>query len=108
MVKIEVFDTFLRKSIVMVDFEPYFLVRFPCRNMVKIEVFHTFSEEKYRDSRKQDDFGPLFLARFPYNYLGKNERFKLHVIREIVKCGFWSKTGSFGALLLCALPFMQD
>ena len=26
MVKIEVFDTFLRKSIIMVDFDPYFLV----------------------------------------------------------------------------------
>ena len=39
MVKIEVFDTFLRKSIVMVDFGPYFLVQFPYINMVKIEVF---------------------------------------------------------------------
>ena len=38
MVKIEVFDTFLRKSIVMVDFDSYFLVRFPYRNMFKIEV----------------------------------------------------------------------
>ena len=70
MVKTEVFDTFLRKSIVMVDFDPYFLVQFPYRNrgifkekycngrfwhlflapyrnMVKIEVFHTFSKEKY-------------------------------------------------------------
>ena len=45
MVKIEVFDTFLRKSIVMVDFGPCFLVRFPYRNMVKIEVFHTFSRK---------------------------------------------------------------
>ena len=44
----------------MVDFDPYFLVRFPYRNMVKIEVFHTFSEEKYRDSQKQDDFDPHF------------------------------------------------
>ena len=26
MVKIQVFDTFLKKSIVMVDFDPYFLV----------------------------------------------------------------------------------
>ena len=48
MVKIEVFDTFLRKSIVMVDFGPYFLVQFLYRNMVKIEVFHTFSKEKYQ------------------------------------------------------------
>ena len=32
MVKIEVFDTFLRKSIVMVEFDPYFLVQFPYRN----------------------------------------------------------------------------
>ena len=55
MVKIEVFDTFLKKSI-----DLYFLVRFPYRNMVKIEVFRTFSKEKYRDSRKQDDFDPDF------------------------------------------------
>ena len=47
MVKIEVFDTFLRKSIIMVDFDPYILVRFPYKNMVKIEFFHTFSKEKY-------------------------------------------------------------
>ena len=60
MVKIEVFDTFLRKSIVMVDFGPYFLVQFPYRNMVKIEVFHIFSKEKYRDSRKQGNFNPHF------------------------------------------------
>ena len=61
MVKIEeVFDTFLRKSIVMVDFDSYFLGRFPYRNMVKIEVFETFSKEKYRDSRKQSDFDPHF------------------------------------------------
>ena len=51
---------FLRKSIIMVDFGPYFLVQFSYRNMVKIEVFHTFSKEKYRDSRKQGDFGPYF------------------------------------------------
>ena len=38
--------------------------------MVKIEVFDTFSKEKYRDSQKQGDFEPLFLVRFPYNYLG--------------------------------------
>ena len=44
----------------MVDFGPYFLVQFPYRNMVKIEVFHTFSKEKYRDSRKQGDFEPYF------------------------------------------------
>ena len=54
------------------------------------------------------DFIPLYLVQFPYNYLRQNERFKLYVIREIVKCGFWSKTSSFGALLLCASPFMQD
>ena len=51
------------------------------------------------------DFIPLVLVRSPYNYLGKNERFKPYVIREIVKCRFWSKTTSFGALLLCASPF---
>ena len=50
MVKIEVFDTFPRKSIVMVDFDSYFLIQFPHRNMVKIEVFHTFSKENYQDS----------------------------------------------------------
>ena len=60
MVKTEVFDTFLRKSIVMVDFDPFFLVRFSYRNMVKIEVFHTFSKEKYLDSRKKGDFDPFF------------------------------------------------
>ena len=60
MVKIEVFDTFLRKSILMVDFDPYFLVRFPYRNMVKIEFFPTLSNEKHRDSQKQGDFDPHF------------------------------------------------
>ena len=60
MVKIEVFDTFLRISILMVDFDPYFLIRFPYRNMVKIEVFHTFSKEKYRDSQKQGISDPYF------------------------------------------------
>ena len=44
----------------MVDFDPYLLVQFPYRNMVKTEVFHTFSKEKYRDSRKQRDFDPYF------------------------------------------------
>ena len=58
--KLRLFILFLRKSIVMVDFDPYFLVRFPDRNMVKIEVFHTFSKEKYRDSRKQGDFDSYF------------------------------------------------
>ena len=57
---------------------------------------------------KMGNFIPLFLVRFPYNYLGENERFKLYVIREIVKCGFWLKTSSFGALLWRASPFMQD
>ena len=28
--------------------------------MVKVEVFDTFSKEKYRDSRKQGDFDPHF------------------------------------------------
>ena len=53
MVKIEVFDTFLRKSIVMVDFDPYFLVRFPYRNR---GIF----KEKYRGIVKQGDFTPYF------------------------------------------------
>ena len=57
---------------------------------------------------KMGNFIPLFLGRFPYNYLRQNELFKLYVIQEIVKCGFWSKTSSFGALLLCTSPFMQD
>ena len=53
-------------------------------------------------------FAPLFLVRFPYNYLGQTERFKLYVIREIRKWGFWSKTTSFMARLWCTSPFMQD
>ena len=44
----------------MVDFDPYFSVQFPYRNMVKIEVFHTFSKEKYRDGRKQAILDPIF------------------------------------------------
>ena len=60
MVKFEVFDTFLRKSIIMVNFGSYFLVQFPYRNMVKIEVFHTFSKEKYQDSRKWGISDPYF------------------------------------------------
>ena len=51
MVKIEVFDTFLRKSIVMVDFDPYFLVQFPYRNR---GIF----KEKYHGIVKQNDFTP--------------------------------------------------
>ena len=54
------------------------------------------------------DFIPLFLVQFPYNYLRQNESFKLYVIREIAKCGFWLKTSSFGAFLSHASPFMQD
>ena len=30
---------------------PLILVRFPYKNMVKIEVFDTFSKEKYRNGR---------------------------------------------------------
>ena len=56
---------------------------------------------------KMGDFIPLVLVRFPYNYLGENERFKPYIIREIVKCGFWSKTSSFGALLFCASPYCK-
>ena len=41
-------------------FLPLFLVRFSYKNMVKIEVFDTFSKEKYWDSRKQGDFDPHF------------------------------------------------
>ena len=49
---------------------------------------------------KMGDFIPLFLVRFPYNYLRQNEHFKFYVIREIVKCGFWSKTTSFGSFVV--------
>ena len=59
MVKIEVFDTFRRKSIIMVDFDPYFLIQFPYRNR---GIF----KEKYHGIVKQGDFDPLFLVRFPY------------------------------------------
>ena len=59
----------------MVDFDPYFLVRFPYRNMVKIEVFHTFSKEKYRDSRKQGDFDPHFQYDSLIIILGKMRTF---------------------------------
>ena len=55
MVKIDVFDTFLRKSIIMVDFNPLFLVRFPHRNR---GIF----KEKYHGIVKQGDFDPLFLV----------------------------------------------
>ena len=48
---------------------------------------------------------PLFLVRFPNNHLGQNERFKPYVIREIVKCGFWSKTISFGGTFVVHLAF---
>ena len=60
MVKIEVFDTFLRKSIVMVDFGPYFLVQFPYRNMVKIEGFHTFSKESIEIAKNRVFLTPIF------------------------------------------------
>ena len=32
--------------------------------MVKIEIFHTFSKEKYRDSQKQGDCTPYFQYDF--------------------------------------------
>ena len=35
----------------MGDFIPLYLVRFPYKNMVKIEVFDTFSKEKYCNGR---------------------------------------------------------
>ena len=67
MVKIEVFDTFLRKSIIMVDFGPYFLVQFPYRNMVKIEVF-ILSLRKSIEIAENRVFLIPILVRFPYNY----------------------------------------
>ena len=60
MVKIEVFDTFLRKSIVMVDFDPYFLVRFPHRNMVKNDVFHTFLRKSIEIAENRVILTPIF------------------------------------------------
>ena len=60
MVKIEVFDTFLRKSIVMVDFDPYFLVRFPYKNMVKIEVFDTFLRKSIEIAENRVFLTPIF------------------------------------------------
>ena len=57
MVKIEVFDTFLRKSTIMVDFDQYDSLT---EIWSKWSFFHTFSKEKYRDSRKQGDFDPHF------------------------------------------------
>ena len=74
MVKIEVFDTFLRKSIIMVDFDSYFLVRFLYRNMVKIEVFDTFPRKSIEIAENRVILTLIFV-RFPYNYLGKNESF---------------------------------
>ena len=55
MVKIEVFDTFLRKIIVIIDFDPLFLVQFPYRNR---GIF----KEKYHGIVKQGEFDPLFLV----------------------------------------------
>ena len=88
MVKIEVFDTFLRKSIVMVDLDPYFLVRFPHRNIVKIEVFHTFSKEKYQDSRKRGDFGPHFWYDSLIIIWTKMRVFKVLDDKSIIKADF--------------------
>ena len=72
----------------MVDFDPYFLVRFPHRNMVKIEVFHTFSKEKFRDSRKQGDFDPYFWYDSLIIYLAKMGVFKVLDDKSIVKADF--------------------
>ena len=69
----------------MVDFDPLFLVRFPYKNMVKIEVFHTFSKEKYRDSRKQGDFDPHFWYDSLIIIWGKMGYFKVLDDKSIVK-----------------------
>ena len=87
MVKIEVFDTFLRKSIVMVDFDPYFLVRLPYRNMVKVAVFHTFSKEKYQDSRKQGISDPYFEYDSLIIIWEKMRVFKVLDNKSIIKAG---------------------
>ena len=72
----------------MVDFDTYFLVRFPYRNMVKIEVFDTFSKERYRDNRKQGDFD----THFKYDSLiiiwRKMRVFKVLNDKSIVKADF--------------------
>ena len=86
--KLKFLILFLRKGIVMVDFDPYFLVQFPYRNMVKIEVFHTFSKEKYLDSRKQG----ISDQSFKYNSLiiiwGKMRAFKVLDDKSIIKADF--------------------
>ena len=71
MVKIEVFDTFLRKSIIMVDFDPYFLVQFPYRN-------RGILKEKYCGIVKQGDFDPLILVQFLYRNRGQNRGFSYY------------------------------
>ena len=60
MLKIEVFDTFLRKSIVMVNFDPYFLVRFPYGKMVKIEFFHTLLRKSIEIAESRVILTPIF------------------------------------------------
>ena len=71
----------------MVDFDPYFLVRFHYRNMVKILFFHTFSKEKYRDSLKQGDFDPHFWYDSLLIIWGKIRVFKVLDDKSIVKAG---------------------
>ena len=43
------FHTFLSKSIVKTDFDPYFLVRFPYRNRGENGSFSYFPKQKYRE-----------------------------------------------------------
>ena len=52
-------------------FLPLFLVRFPYKNIVKIELFHTF----LRNSIVMVDFDPYFLVRFPYRNMVKIDVF---------------------------------
>ena len=60
------FHTFLRKSIIKADFDPYFLVRFRNRNRGQITVFELF----LRKSIMKADFDPFFLVQFPYTKSG--------------------------------------
>ena len=56
--------------------------------MVEIEVFHTFTKEKYRDSQKQGDFDPYFQYDSLIIILGKMGVFKALDYKSIVKVDF--------------------
>ena len=56
--------------------------------MVKIEVLHTFSKEKYRDSRKRGDFDSHFWYDSFIIIWGKMRVFKVLDDKSIVKADF--------------------